>query len=86
MILLIMVKNKHIAKCKEMVIMTIEELYLLNYEELIDYVLQLQIDIDMLEYKLGIIKKRETEKINNEYENNRNMVATIFKEVIKNEV
>lgn len=66
--------------------MTIEELYLLNYEELIDYVLQLQIDIDMLEYKLGIIKKRETEKINNEYENNRNMVATIFKEVIKNEV
>ena len=66
--------------------MTIEELYLLNYEELIDYVLQLQIDIDMLEYKLGIMKKRETEKINNEYENNRNMVATIFKEVIKNEV
>ena len=66
--------------------MTIEELYLLNYEELIDYVLQLQKDIDMLEYKLNIIKKRETEKINNEYENNRNMVATIFKEVIKNEV
>lgn len=66
--------------------MTIEELYLLSYEELIDYVLQLQIDIDMLEYKLGIMKKRETEKINNEYENNRNMVATIFKEVIKNEV
>lgn len=35
--------------------MTIEELYLLSYEELIDYVLQLQIDIDMLEYKLGIL-------------------------------
>lgn len=66
--------------------MTIEELYSLNYEELIDYVLQLQIDINMLEYKLDIMKKQRTEKINKEYENNRNMVATIFKEVIKNEV
>lgn len=66
--------------------MTIEELYSLNYEELIDYVLQLQIDIDMLEYKLDIMKKQRTEKINKEYEDNRNMVATIFKEVIKNEV
>ena len=66
--------------------MTIEELYSLNYEELIDYVLQLQIDIDMLEYRLDIMKKQKTEKINKEYENNRNMVATIFKEVIKNEV
>lgn len=66
--------------------MTIEELYSLNYEELIDYVLQLQIDIDMLEYKLDIMKKQKTEKINKEYEDNRNMVATIFKEVIKNEV
>lgn len=66
--------------------MTIEELYSLNYEELIDYVLQLQIDIDMLEYKLDIMKKQKTEKINREYEDNRNMVATIFKEVIKNEV
>ena len=63
--------------------MTIEELYSLNYEELIDYVLQLQIDIDMLEYRLDIMKKQKTEKINKEYENNRNMVATIFKEVIK---
>lgn len=63
--------------------MTIEELYSLNYEELIDYVLQLQIDIDMLEYKLDIMKKQKTEKINKEYEDNRNMVATIFKEVIK---
>lgn len=66
--------------------MTIEELYSLNYEELIDYVLQLQIDINMLEYKLDIMKKQRTEKINKEYEDNRNMVATIFKEVIKNEV
>lgn len=66
--------------------MTIEELYSLNYEELIDYVLPLQIDIDMLEYKLDIMKKQKTEKINKEYEDNRNMVATIFKEVIKNEV
>lgn len=66
--------------------MTIEELYSLNYEELIDYVLQLQIDIDMLEYKLDIMKKQKTEKINKEYEDNRNMVATIFKEVIKNEI
>lgn len=66
--------------------MTIEELYSLNYEELIDYVLQLQIDIDMLEYKLDIMKKQKTEKINKEYEDNRNMVVTIFKEVIKNEV
>lgn len=66
--------------------MTIEELYSLNYEELIDYVLQLQIDIDMLEYKLDIMKKQRTEKINKEYEDNRNMVATIFKEVIKNEI
>lgn len=66
--------------------MTIEELYSLNYEELIDYVLQLQINIDMLEYKLDIMKKQKTEKINKEYEDNRNIVATIFKEVIKNEV
>lgn len=66
--------------------MTIEELYSLNYEELIDYVLQLQIDINMLEYKLDIMKKQKTEKINKEYEDNRNMVATIFKGVIKNEV
>lgn len=66
-----------------MAIITIKELYSLDYEELIDYVLQLQIDIDMLEYKLDIIKKRETEKINKEYESNRNMIANIFKEVIK---
>lgn len=66
-----------------MAIITIEELYLLDYEELIDYVLQLQIDIDVLEYKLDIIKKRETEKINKEYESNRNMIADIFKESVK---
>ena len=62
--------------------MVIEELYQLSYEELIDYILQLQIDINMLEYELDILKKRNTEKISKEYEENRNMIANIFKEVV----
>lgn len=62
--------------------MVIEELYQLSYEELIDYILQLQIDINMLKYELDILKKRNTEKISKEYEENRNMIANIFKEVV----
>ena len=65
--------------------MTIEELYLLNYEELIDYVLILLDEIDSLELKLKQEQQRLTDKINKDFEDNKKMVANIFKEVVKND-
>ena len=65
--------------------MTIEELYLLNYEELIDYVLVLLDEIDSLELKLKQEQQRWTDKINKDFEDNKKMVANIFKEVVKND-
>lgn len=60
-------------------------LYDLTQDELIDYVLVLLDEIDSLELKLKQEQQRLTDKINKDFEDNKKMVANIFKEVVKND-
>lgn len=60
-------------------------LYDLTQDELIDYVLVLLDKIDSLELKLKQEQQRLTDKINKDFEDNKKMVANIFKEVVKND-
>lgn len=60
-------------------------LYDLTYDELIDYIQDLWEEIDSLELKLQQEQRRLTDKINKDFEDNKKMVANIFKEVVKND-
>lgn len=60
-------------------------LYDLTQDELVDYVLVLLDEIDSLELKLKQEQQRLTDKINKDFEDNKKMVANIFKEVVKND-
>lgn len=60
-------------------------LYDLTQDELIDYILVLLDDIDSLELKLKQEQRRLNDKINKDFEDNKKMVANIFKEVVKND-
>ena len=54
-------------------------------EELIEYIFVLESEVDFLREELRKEKKKMSDKINKDYEENRNMVANIFKEVVKND-
>lgn len=54
-------------------------------EELIEYIFVLESEVDFLREELRKEKKKMSDKINKDYEDNRNMVANIFKEVVKND-
>lgn len=54
-------------------------------EELIEYIFILESEVDFLREELRKEKKKMSDKINKDYEDNRNMVANIFKEVVKND-
>lgn len=60
-------------------------LYNLTQDELVDYVLVLWDEIDSLELKLKQEQQRLTDKINKDFEDNKKMVANIFREVVKND-
>lgn len=60
-----------------------EYLYFMSKEELIEYILELNNIIDVLEYELKKEKNKNTKKINQEYEQNRELIANIFMEVLK---
>lgn len=60
-------------------------LYDLTQDELIDYILVLLDDIDSLELKLKQEQRRLNDRINKDFEDNKKMVANIFKEVVKND-
>ena len=60
-------------------------LYDLTQDELVNYVLVLLDEIDSLELKLKQEQQRLTDKINKDFEDNKKMVANIFKEVVKND-
>lgn len=55
----------------------------LTYEELIDYILVLEKENDFLREELIKEKKKASNKINKDYEDNRNMIVNIFKNIIK---
>lgn len=55
----------------------------LTYEELIDYILILEKENDFLKEQLKIEKEKLSNKINKDYEDNRNMIVNIFKNMIK---
>lgn len=52
-------------------------------EELIEYIFILENEVDFLREELEKEKKKTRDKINKDYEDNRNMIANIFKEVVK---
>ena len=54
-------------------------------EELIEYIFILESEVDLLREELRKEKKKTSDKINKDYEDNRNMIANIFKEVVKND-
>lgn len=54
-------------------------------EELIEYIFILESEVDFLREELIKEKKKTSDKINKDYEDNRNMIANIFKEVVKND-
>lgn len=54
-------------------------------EELIEYIFILESEVDFLREELRKEKKKMSDKINKDYEDNRNMIANIFKEVVKND-
>lgn len=60
-----------------------EYLYFMSKEELIEYILELNNIIDVLEYELKKEKDKNTKKINQEYEQNRELIANIFMGVLK---
>ena len=52
-------------------------------EELIEYIFILESEVDFLREELRKEKKKTSDKINKDYEDNRNMVVNIFKGVVK---
>lgn len=55
----------------------------LTFEELIDYILILEKENDFLKEQLRIEKEKLSNKINKDYEDNRNMIENIFKNMIE---
>ena len=51
-------------------------------EELIEYIFILENEVDFLREELRKEKKKTSDKIKKDYENNRNMIANIFKRSI----
>lgn len=52
-------------------------------EELMDYIFILESEIDFLKEELRKEKKKTSDKINKDYEYNRNMIANILKNGVK---
>lgn len=55
----------------------------LTFEELIDYILILEKENDFLKEQLRIEKEKLSNKINKDYEDNRNMIVNIFENMIE---
>ena len=55
----------------------------MTFEELIDYILILEKENDFLKEELRKEREKLTNKINKDYEDNRDMIENIFKNVIK---
>lgn len=55
----------------------------MTFEELIDYILTLEKENDFLKEELRKEKKKASNKINKDYEGNRNMIVNMFKNIIK---
>lgn len=55
----------------------------MTFEELIDYILILEKENDFLKEELRKERKKVTNKINKDYEDNRNMIVNIFKNMIE---
>ena len=55
----------------------------LTFEELIDYILILEKENDFLKEELRKEQKKVSNKINKDYEDNRDMIVNMFKNIIK---
>ena len=55
----------------------------MTFEELIDYILILEKENDYLKEQLRIEKEKLSNKINKDYEDNRNMIVNIFENMIE---
>jgi hypothetical protein len=55
----------------------------LTFEELIDYILVLEKENDFLKEELRKEQKKVSNKINKDYEDNRDMIVNMFKNIIK---
>lgn len=55
----------------------------MTFEELIDYVLILEKENDFLKEELRKEREKLTNKINKDYEDNKDMIENIFKNIIK---
>lgn len=62
--------------------MTLEDLYNMNFVEIYDYILFLKNKIDMLEYELKVAEKKYSNKINKDFEDNKNMISKLLESVI----
>ena len=58
-------------------------LYDLSYEELIDYIVDLQARIDYLVYELDREKKKSYNKANKEFEENKAFISQLIESVVK---
>lgn len=63
--------------------LSLDDLYEMTYDELIDYILNVQYDYMTLERKLINEEKKYIDKINKDYEDNRKMVANLLSSVVK---
>lgn len=55
----------------------------MTFEELIDYILTLEKENDFLKEELRKEQKKVSNKINKDYEDNRDMIVNIFKNIIE---
>lgn len=55
----------------------------MTFEELIDYILTLEKENDFLKEELRKEQKKVSNKINKDYEDNRDMIVNMFKNIIK---
>lgn len=55
----------------------------MTFEELIDYILILEKENDFLKEELRKEREKLTNKINKDYEDNKDMIENIFKNIIK---
>ena len=58
-------------------------LYDLSYEELIDYIVDLQTRIDYLVYEIDKEKKKSYNKKNKEFEENKVFISQLIESVVK---
>lgn len=62
--------------------MILEDLYNMNFVEIYDYILFLKNKIDMLEYELKVAEKKYSNKINKDFEDNKNMISRLLESVV----